>query len=266
MEEPRPVKIDVSRDPGRYFSDPYSDLARNYPGERIVVHVPFEGDAGLFKLRPSSFTTVWPRGQVTSDELLLTIDYPQDQTPNVDGPTQEFIRRVGQYLEWSRQQIESFNRSLEQDARRAIDARRQRLSSATPSQRSQRSRCADPATRRRRTSRTCSFDGRRPRCRRRVPTTSRPSLSRYWTSGSSNTSSALSVCRPGRWSRAPSPTPAWARRIAARRSWRRSTPTTPGARRRRVSTSRARPTFSSATTGATSLSASASSGRGRGLR
>ena len=64
MEEPRPVKIDVSRDPGRYFGDPYSDLARNYPGERIVVHVPFKGDAGVFKLRPSSFTTVWPRGQV----------------------------------------------------------------------------------------------------------------------------------------------------------------------------------------------------------
>jgi hypothetical protein len=54
MEEPRPVKIDVSRDPGRYFSDPYSDLARNYPGERIVVHVPFKGDAGVFKLRPSA--------------------------------------------------------------------------------------------------------------------------------------------------------------------------------------------------------------------
>jgi hypothetical protein len=65
----------------------------------MVVHVPFKGDAGVFKLRPSSFTTVWPRGQVKKDELLLTIDYPQDQGPNVDGPTQEFIRRVGQYLE-----------------------------------------------------------------------------------------------------------------------------------------------------------------------
>lgn len=127
MEEPKPVKIDVSRDPGRYFSDPYSDLARNYPGERIVVHVPFEGDAGVFRLRPSSFTTVWPRGQVKNDELLVTIDYPRDQTPNVDGPTQEFIRRVGQYLEWSRQQIESFNRTLGEEARRAIDARRQRV-------------------------------------------------------------------------------------------------------------------------------------------
>ena len=34
---------------------------------------------------------------------------------------------MGQYLEWSRQQIESFNRTLEQESRRAIDARRQRV-------------------------------------------------------------------------------------------------------------------------------------------
>src|SRR5919198_5356511 len=127
MEEPKRVKIDVSGDRGRYFSDPYSDLARNYPGERIVVHVPFEGDAGVFKLQPSSFTTVWPRGRIASDELLLTIDYPQDQPPNVDGPTKEFIRRVSQYLDWSRQQIDSFNSTLEQEARRAIEARRQRV-------------------------------------------------------------------------------------------------------------------------------------------
>jgi hypothetical protein len=49
MEEPRHVKIDVSRDSGRYFSDPYSDLARNYPGERIVVHVAVRGRRGCFQ-------------------------------------------------------------------------------------------------------------------------------------------------------------------------------------------------------------------------
>lgn len=127
MDQPKAVKIDVSGDSGRYFSDPYSDLAHNYPGERIVVYVPFEGDAGVFKLRPSSFTTVWPRGRIAGDELLLTIDYPQDQPPNVDGPTQEFIRLVSQYLDWARQQIDSFNRTLEQKARQAIEARRQRV-------------------------------------------------------------------------------------------------------------------------------------------
>jgi hypothetical protein len=127
MEEPKSVKLDVSGDRGRYFSDPYSDLARNYPGERIVVHVPFEGDAGVFKLRTSSWTTTWPRGRVKDDELLLTIHYPQDQPPNVDGPTQSFIDQVGKYLGWARGQIGSFNRTLAQEARQTIEARRQRV-------------------------------------------------------------------------------------------------------------------------------------------
>jgi hypothetical protein len=127
MDEPQNVKLDVSGDRGRYFSDTYSDLARNYPGERIVVHVPFDGDAGVFKLRPSSFTTTWPHGRARDDELLLTIDYPSDQPPNVDGPTQSFINQVSQYLGWSRQQIDSFNQTLEQEARQTIEARRQRV-------------------------------------------------------------------------------------------------------------------------------------------
>ena len=124
MEEPRPVKIDVSRDPGRHFSDPHSDLARNYPGERIVVHVPFKGDADVFKLRPSSLR---PSGRVGTSRRTSCTDDRLSAGSGAERrwPNRGFIRCVGQYLEWSRQQIESFNRTLEQDARRAIDACRQ---------------------------------------------------------------------------------------------------------------------------------------------
>jgi hypothetical protein len=55
-EPVKDVKVDVSWERSRYFSDPDSDLARNFPGYRVVVHIPFEGDAGVFSLRPSSFT------------------------------------------------------------------------------------------------------------------------------------------------------------------------------------------------------------------
>jgi hypothetical protein len=34
MEEVPDVKVDVSHDQMRYFSDPYSDLARNFPGSQ----------------------------------------------------------------------------------------------------------------------------------------------------------------------------------------------------------------------------------------
>jgi hypothetical protein len=68
------VKVDVSWDRGRYFSDYASDLARNFPGYRVVVHIPFEGDAGVFSLRPSSFTFNPPRGRVNEGEEYLGLD------------------------------------------------------------------------------------------------------------------------------------------------------------------------------------------------
>ncbi|MDQ3881126.1 MAG: hypothetical protein M3295_08650 [Chloroflexota bacterium] len=72
MEPPTPVNLDVSRDPGRYFSDYASDLARNYPGERIIVHVPFDGEGDVFKVKTSMWTTTFPCGRVRGNDLLLT--------------------------------------------------------------------------------------------------------------------------------------------------------------------------------------------------
>jgi hypothetical protein len=51
MEPVQEITIDVSWDRRRAFSDEYSELARAFPGYRIVVHVPFDGEADVFKLR-----------------------------------------------------------------------------------------------------------------------------------------------------------------------------------------------------------------------
>lgn len=126
-EPPKDVKVDVSRDRMRFFSDYVPDLAYEFPGYRVVVHVPFDGDGGVFKLAPSSFTTVWPRGRIGAGELLLTVEWPHDKEPPVDARAQEFLRLVGMYLGWARQQIEGFNALLEREARQAIEARRVRL-------------------------------------------------------------------------------------------------------------------------------------------
>jgi hypothetical protein len=127
MEPVKDVKIDVSWDRSRHFSDYGSDLARNYPGYRVVVHIPFEGDSGVFKLRPSQFSFNPPRGRVSNDDLVLTIDYPRDSQPDIDGHAQGFINAVGQWLGWAAGQIDSFNSTLTPEAVRAIEGRRQRV-------------------------------------------------------------------------------------------------------------------------------------------
>jgi hypothetical protein len=126
-EPVKDVTLDVSWDRSRYFSDPYSDLARNFPGYRVVVHIPFEGDHGVFSLRPSSFTLNPPRGRINDGDLLLTIEYARDAGPNIDAEVNSFIGTVSHWLGFARGDIESFNRTLEQQACQAIEGRRQRI-------------------------------------------------------------------------------------------------------------------------------------------
>jgi hypothetical protein len=127
-EPARDVTVDVSRDQLRFFSGDYiPDIAYNFPGYRVVVHLPFAGDAGVFRLRPSTFTTVWPRGRIGKAELLFTIDWPHDTQPDIDAKALDAISCVVRYLGWARQQIETFNGELPRNARQAIEARRQRL-------------------------------------------------------------------------------------------------------------------------------------------
>lgn len=121
------VEVDVSWDRSRYFSDYASDLARNFPGYRVVVHIPFEGDADVFQLRTNTRTFNPPRGQLKGSDLIKTIEYARDQEPDIDSEVNAFIGSVSQWLDWARAQIDSFDSALEQQARQAIAGRRQRI-------------------------------------------------------------------------------------------------------------------------------------------
>jgi hypothetical protein len=122
MEEPKQTDVDVSSHHARYFSDP--DSPRTLAGERITIHIPFEGDKGVFSLGPSSFTTVWPQGEVRDDEILISVEYLCGQEPPVQGALNQFIDLTSKYLGWCQEEIDAFNARLEQDAVGAIESRR----------------------------------------------------------------------------------------------------------------------------------------------
>src|SRR5690242_17687590 len=56
QEPPADTTIDVSGDRMRAIFDPDSPAVRNFPAYKIVVHFPFEGDATVFKLQPSTYS------------------------------------------------------------------------------------------------------------------------------------------------------------------------------------------------------------------
>jgi hypothetical protein len=119
------VKVDVSHDPGRYFS-PYT-TDRRIAGYRVVVRIPFTGDKGVFELRPNQFTFNPPRARVDTGELALTLEYPHDKPPDIDAHVNGVVGTMQQWLGWARGEIDSFNQTLGQAARSAIAGRRARI-------------------------------------------------------------------------------------------------------------------------------------------
>jgi hypothetical protein len=117
--------VDVSWDSGRDITD--YGRARSFPGYRVVVHIPFEGDGNIFHLRTNTFTFNPPRGSVAGNDLIKTIEYARDTKPNIDGIVNDFTNTINQWLAWAKAQCDSFNDALEQEARRAVEARRHRI-------------------------------------------------------------------------------------------------------------------------------------------
>ena len=81
QEEPSEVKVDVRHDQSRAISDGSQPVW--WPGFRVVVHIPFDGDPGMFQFRPNQFTYNPPRAEVEATDLIDVIEYPHETPANI---------------------------------------------------------------------------------------------------------------------------------------------------------------------------------------
>jgi hypothetical protein len=125
MDPPEEVKVDVRGDPGRDIRDPSRPALAN--GVRVVVHVPFTGEGDLFRFRPSSFNWNPPSADVRDGEVRLVVEYPADAPRDVRAQAEATLGSIEQWLGWARGDADAANRELELRARRAIQARRERV-------------------------------------------------------------------------------------------------------------------------------------------
>ena len=125
QDEAKEVQVDVRGYANRAIFD--YDRPAWFPGYRIKVHIPFSGEADVFKLRASTFSYNPPRAEIGRGELTETIEYPTDSPVDIAAHASELAGKVNQHLSWARGDIDEFNRNLEQTARQAILARRQRV-------------------------------------------------------------------------------------------------------------------------------------------
>ncbi len=121
------VRIDVSQDPLRTIWD----RTRPYyvQGTRYEVRIPFEGDAELFRLRPSTWSTVLPFGRVEGQEVVVWYESPADSLDpqRFEQEINGNIALIQEYLQWIRDDCVGFNRQLEQQLEGAIRRRKQKV-------------------------------------------------------------------------------------------------------------------------------------------
>lgn len=119
------IKIDVAGWPGRYS---FGEGPCLVPGIRVVVSLPYTGDSDLWNIRPSTFSTMPPFGDVTPTVVEMTFESPTDQSlERIKDRLDENLRGIQQYLSWQQASLSQFNAALASQVRTAVQARRSRL-------------------------------------------------------------------------------------------------------------------------------------------
>ena len=96
-------------------------------GTKVTFFVPFTGDPGLFKCRPSRFNTNPPQGVVRGNELVLSYVLTTQDTPGIKDEFERDIGTVKKYVSWISSDVEQFNSVVHTTTRQQIEARREKL-------------------------------------------------------------------------------------------------------------------------------------------
>lgn len=119
------TQIDVSRDPMRNVLD------RSRPayvtGTRVTFYVPFQGDPAMFNCTPSTYTTVFPYGRISGNELLLAYESLEQSHTAAKSYLDHNLGQIERWLGWTRGDVARHNASLRELARTRVEARRSKL-------------------------------------------------------------------------------------------------------------------------------------------
>lgn len=125
------IKIDVSQMPRR---NPFHDSGPIYvPGVRVKISIPFQGNAELWNLRPNSWQTTFPRGNVRPSKgkggiLQVVYEFPSDEDAGkIKQEHERNLDDVRFYLNSQRTQIESELSQIPSQIATALTKRRERL-------------------------------------------------------------------------------------------------------------------------------------------
>lgn len=100
---------------------------RHVTGAQVEIAVPFSGDADVFGVQPTTYSSNRPRGEVSGGVVLLRIVGTNLQVGQVRQEIKRQLEMIEEYLANLRKNAEVLNGQLEALARAAIEQRRSKL-------------------------------------------------------------------------------------------------------------------------------------------
>ena len=119
------VQIDVSQDPLRCIRDRHRPFY--IPGTCVSLTIPFNGDKGLFRFRPNSFSMNPPCGVVDEHNLTISVDVLDHDSKAVKSSIDQTLSQIRSSLNTVKGQVEEFNKTVRQIAKDRLEFRRNKL-------------------------------------------------------------------------------------------------------------------------------------------
>jgi len=123
----RESRRDVSGDPWRFAYHMGDERPVHVTGTEVIVEVPFSGDPQLFWVRPNTYDTAPPRGEVEGSTLTFRYWSDNPQADQLRAAIDRWKADVNRYLQWQRDSFKAFNDGLAGMAGTAITRRREKL-------------------------------------------------------------------------------------------------------------------------------------------
>ncbi|ACL02992.1 conserved hypothetical protein [Desulfatibacillum aliphaticivorans] len=119
------TQIDVSRDRLRAIRDRTRPFY--IPGTTIEITIPFDGDAEVFKIQPTSFTLSPPIADVQENRLLIKVQGTDLKADRVRSEIDKTISEIKSYLKKLKENANGLNDQLRSISNGAIQRRREKL-------------------------------------------------------------------------------------------------------------------------------------------
>lgn len=96
--------------------------------QQFVVRIPYEGEGQLFQARPSTHSSMFPRGRYDDNVLTILISANSGSTPeSVRATIDREVGSVQEYLTWVEKNVTSHNNQLKRIVEDSIERRRAKI-------------------------------------------------------------------------------------------------------------------------------------------